>query len=546
MAEHRGLGRPVDRSDAVAAAPIVGFVVLFAVLPFVVLVGGALMTLGATGLGSVIDDPLNARALTNSLEQGALSAVAAVALGYPVGVLVGRYRWRGRELVRSLLIVPFLLPSVVVAIGIADLFGPAGLAQGPLGSLGVLGHGLPAIVVANVVFNAPIVGLLTAVGVESASPEAERQIQTLGAGPLACYRAVWGPASWTGAAAGAVLTFAFSALAFAAPLLLCGPKCYTLEARVWSLSQVLLLPAAAAVVAGLMTVLLFPLAFGYHGLLQRLRTSRSGAPSPDRPFPWRSPAAIGLLAPALLLGGLELATMGTVLSASGLLSADPSRPLAILGGASTTSTLGISLPTALANTVLFAGLAAGIALVLGIAAGKAARSGSARRRAALSVVVFLPLLVSPVSLAFSLASFWRPWLGGEGQVWLLIVISQATVALPFGLQALLVGLSRIPAAAAEGLNSLGAGRWTAYLDAELPGARGALYTMGLFAFAVGLGEFTATYFLATPTFTTLPLALYHLESSRHVAQAAGLAGLLVVLSVGLFIALGWGGRRVEL
>ncbi|MCI4322349.1 MAG: iron ABC transporter permease, partial [Thermoplasmata archaeon] len=68
----------------------------------------------------------------------------------------------------------------------------------------------------------------------------------------------------------------------------------------------------------------------------------------------------------------------------------------------------------------------------------------------------------------------------------------------------------------------------------------------LFAFALSFGEFTATYFLATPTFNTLPVELYRLEGLRLTSFAAADAGLLVIVSLVAFLVIVRGGRRVEL
>ena len=149
-------------------------------------------------------------------------------------------------------------------------------------------------------------------------------------------------------------------------------------------------------------------------------------------------------------------------------------------------------------------------------------------------------------LSFALASFWRPILGGESMVWLLIVLSQTTLALPFALQSLVVALSRVPATFREAAQTLGSRPWPAYLDTEVPQVRGGLITAGLFAFALSLGEFTATYFLAIPRFTTLPVEIYRLQSVRLAAPADALAGLLVIVSLLTFLGITIGGRRVEL
>ncbi|HEY6238713.1 MAG TPA: ABC transporter permease subunit, partial [Thermoplasmata archaeon] len=214
-----------------------------------------------------------------------------------------------------------------------------------------------------------------------------------------------------------------------------------------------------------------------------------------------------------------------------------------LFGDGVTTSLGISTEGAMLNSLWFALAASGIAVLLGILAGYGRRRSADR---ALRVYLFVPLLVSPVVLAFSLATFWRPVLGGASQVWLLILLSQATLSLPFALQSLDVALASVPPRHRESVQSLGAAPFQAYLEAELPRVRPALVTAGLFAFALGLGEFTATYFLATPSFTTVPLELYHFASSRAPGVASALAGLLVVLALAAFLVIQRGGNRALL
>ena len=127
-----------------------------------------------------------------------------------------------------------------------------------------------------------------------------------------------------------------------------------------------------------------------------------------------------------------------------------------------------------------------------------------------------------------------------------MIVSQAVLALPFALQTLTIPLSGLSASLRESAQSLGATRFGAFLDADLPRVRDGLITAGLLAFALGLGEFTATYFLVTPRFTTLPVALYGLSETRQLPLADAAAGLLLVLSLAVFLALSLGGRRVEL
>lgn len=534
--------------DAAFLLPVLVFVALFALIPVTVLFVDSIGAAGGgPGVDGIVTASQNLRSIENSLVQGGLSAVVAVAVGYPAGVFLGRYDWPGRPVVRSFLLVPFLLPSLVVVFGVLDLFGPAGLLSTAVPPLSVFGSGLPAIVVANLLFNVPIVVLFTAAGCEGSSEELEETVAALGGSPARAYWDVWAAPTWVGAAAGGLLTFLFSALSFAPPLVLCGPGCYTVEARIWFLDTAGLEPTAAGVLsAAMVAVFLVPTA-AYLWVLGRLR--RAGRRRVARPRP------IGRASPLTI--GLAIETGGVLLAVFGLLGAVLYRALEPIGGGgpgaawsdlfspTTTQRLGISTIGAVGNTLLFAVLAAGIAMVLGIVTGYAI-ARRPHRAGALGLVLFVPWLLSPVVLAFSLADFWRPLFGGESTVWALVIVSQAALALPLALQSLEIPLAGLTAGEREVARTLGATSWGAFLDADLPRVQAGLITAGLFAFALGLGEFTATYFLVTPTFTTVPVALFDLSNTRLLPTAEALAGLLLLLSLGVFAVLVVGGRRVEL
>ncbi|HTW56239.1 MAG TPA: hypothetical protein VMG36_07380 [Thermoplasmata archaeon] len=534
--------------DLLFLAPLLLFVAAFALVPVALYFGATLAASGGlAGLHAAASDPLDQRAVANSLGQGALSAALALLLGYPVGLALGRYAWPGRSTVRALLLIPFLLPTLVVVFGVRDLFGAGGVAVGIVPSLSVFGSGIPAIVGTNLLFNTPLVALFVAAGCEVAPSELEDTVATLGGTPFRAYREAWGPPTWVGAGAGALLTFLFSALSFAPPLLLCGPRCYTVEAQIYYLAQSVS-PTAAGTLAMLMVVLFLLPTAAYLYLLARLRARPGQRSRRPPPLPWRRPlGAIVAAATALLL-----AAEAALVAAVAYRSVRP-YPNAPIGGAwgtlfssATADRLGLSVGQLLGNTFAFAAGAALLAVLLGLAAGHAV--ARRRRRATVTaLVLFVPLLLSPVVLAIALSEFWRPLLGGNANVWALVVASQAVLALPFALQSLDLPLAGVPRDAADAARTLGATGWQAYLDVDLPRVRGGVATAGLFALALGLGEFTATNFLvavARPD-TTLPVALYNLSSTRYVPLQDALAGLLLLVSLAAFVALALGGRRVE-
>jgi ABC-type Fe3+ transport system permease subunit len=99
------------------------------------------------------------------------------------------------------------------------------------------------------------------------------------------------------------------------------------------------------------------------------------------------------------------------------------------------------------------------------------------------------------------------------------------LALPFALQSLEIPLAGLSSAARDTARTLGATSMGAFLDADLPRVRDGLVTVGLFAFAFGLGEFTATNFLVPPQLTTLPVAVYALSEVRLFPVADAAAGV---------------------
>jgi thiamine transport system permease protein len=543
----RRIGFPPG-GDLLAVGPILLFVLIVTIVPVVLLIGsGTADAGGVSGVARVLADPVNLRAVENSLTEGAASAGAAVAIGYPVGVFLGRTEIPGRRFVLASLLVPFLLPTVAVAVGVVEVFGPDGIASRAIPALAALGGGFGGVVVANVLFNAPVVVLLTSVGAESASRDLEETVASLGGGPGEAYRSVWAGPSWAGALAGGLLTFLFSALAFAGPLLIGGAPWYTLEARVYTLAQTLAEAAPAAVLAGFGILLLAPVTVLYVALASRLRAGARFR-SPLRPFDPRRPAAWVLAAITAAFVGGVFAFLASIL-AHGFTPLSPGGPAAgafsELFGSRVTAVLGISTGGAIANTLLFATLASLTALLLALGA---ARFLARRPRAHRIVggLAFAPLLVSPVVLAFALAEFARPALGGASAAPLLIVLSQATLALPFALQAIGASLGSTDPRPGEAARALGAGPWQAYLDVELPMARAGIRTAGLFAFALGLGEFTATNFLSTGSSTTLSVELYRLESLRLGNLEPAVAALLVLASLGVLASVAvWGEGRAD-
>jgi len=151
-----------------AVTPAV-FVVIFAILPTVV-IARRVGSIGA--VSDILANPSVHEALWFSLWQSLLSAIVCLALSLPITWVLSRFEFRGRKLVRALVTIPFLLPTVVV--------GVAFLAMLP----DRLNYTAIAIILAHAYFNVAVIVRVVGARWESISTSLAPAAQTLGASPL--------------------------------------------------------------------------------------------------------------------------------------------------------------------------------------------------------------------------------------------------------------------------------------------------------------------------------------------------------------------------
>jgi thiamine transport system permease protein len=197
--------------------------------------------------------------------------------------------------------------------------------------------------------------------------------------------------------------------------------------------------------------------------------------------------------------------------------------------------------TALANSWRVAVDATLLAMLLGVlvavVVSRRPRARGGRHAVALLDSVFmLPLGVSAVTLGFGfLITLDRPPLDLRSSA-VLVPIAQAMVALPLVVRTLAPVLRSVEQRQRQAAASLGASPLRVLLTVDLPVVWRPLLAATGFAFAVSLGEFGATSFLARPDRPTLPVVIYQLisrpgEQNLGMALAASVVLGLVTVAV---------------
>jgi thiamine transport system permease protein len=446
------------------------------------------------------------RVLGFTLGSAAAGTVGAVLLGMPAAYVLHRTAVPLRRVLRAALLVPFVLPTVVVGVAFRQLLG----ASGPLGGLGL--DGTPtAVVLGLVFFNVAVVIRVVGTAWESLDVRAGQAAATLGAGPWTVFWTVTLPRLRPAVVSAASVVFLFCATAFGIVLTLGGARYATVETEIYLLTvQVFDLQAAAALsVLQLLVVGVLLLA------AQRVRTAGPVAREPTRlRRPGRgdaAPVAATLLVLLFVATPVAALVLGSVRVAGEWSVAN----YAALGGRGDRQALLVPVSEALLTSLRIAVDATWMAVTTGLLVAlvvtRRSRSRPERRiRGVLDGFFMLPLGVSAVTLGFGLLiALDQPPLDLRDTP-LLVPIAQALVALPLVVRTLVPVPGGIDDRQRQAAASLGAGPLRTLATVDLPVLWRPLLAGAGFAFAVSLGEFGATSFLARAEEPTLPIVIFRL------------------------------------
>lgn len=484
---------------------------VFFVLPVSGMLARGLWPDGSFDPGGVLDvlaRPRTRRVVWFTVWSASTATALAVLLGLPAAYALHRLDFPLRRVIRAALLVPFVLPTVVVGVAFRQLLGEAG----PLGFFGF--DGTPVAIIAGLVFfNVALVIRTVGTTWESLDPRPGEAAAALGASPAQVFRTVTLPALRPAIVSAASVVFLFCATAFGVVLTLGGLRYSSIETEIYLLTTNLLdLPAAAALsIVQLVAVTLLLMLAGRLRAVPDPSVSRV-APSPRRPRASDVPqlAATALLlvlvaAPivTLVLGSLRVGDVWSLGNYRALTTEGSQQALLV----PVTDALATSLRTAVDATWMSLSMGLLVAFVVT----RRSRSRAERRlRGGLDGFFMLPLGVSAVTLGFGfLITLNHPPIDLRDSP-LLVPIAQALVALPLVVRTIVPTLGGIDDRQRQAAASLGASPLRAVLAVDLPVVWKPLLAAGGFAFAVSLGEFGATSFLARDDRPTVPIVIFRL------------------------------------
>jgi thiamine transport system permease protein len=494
--------------------------------------------------------PYFGRVLWFTTWQALLSTILTLAIGLPGAHVFARYRFPGKSLLQALTTIPFVLPTLIVATAFLSLLGPNGVLNALLSR--ILGraaptidlqHTLALVILAHVFYNYSVVLRVVGSFWGSIDPHLNKAARTLGANRWKAWYLVTLAQLKPAIAAAGILVFMFCFTSFGVIMILGGPRFATLEVEIYRQAVSLLNLPAAAIIAGIQSVLTFAMMSAYTALQRRASLPvdlRRREATEQWPTGWRELgwlAANGVLIIGLLLTPL-IALVWRSLTIGGEFSWRAYQALLQDPGRSVFYTHPL---IAARNSLVFAAITVGLSLILGTLSAYLLASKISwvqRVLAWLDPLFVLPLGTSAVTLGFGyIIAFNRPpvnWITSPA----LVPIVHSLIAFPFVLRSILPALRGIRPSIREVAATLGATPLRTWWTIDLPLLARPLAVGAVFAFTISIGEFGATLLLARTEYATIPVVLYRYLSQPgliNLGQALAMSTLLMGICTASFI-----------
>lgn len=486
--------------------------------------------------------------------QATISTLLTLIVGLPGAYLIGRYKFRGKGLIRALTGVPFVMPTLVVAAGFNALLGPRGWINASLQALLQTDeipiqfmNTLAAIFIAHVFYNTTIVLRMVGDFWSNLDPRFTQAARVLGANRWQTLRKTTLPLLAPVIRTAALLIFIFDFTSFGVILVLGGPQYATLEVEIYYQTISLFnLPLAAVLSVYQLLFTLF-LTWTYTHLSARLSRpislrSKQYTQKPLQTTKRKIMAAVILISlltllvsPLIALAARSVTHLGTERTRDAMIESGFTLSFYQELSENRQESLFYAPPTtAITISITYAFITVIMALGLGMPASWAlVRTQKSRISRVLDPILMLPLGTSSVTLGLGfIVALSQPPLDLRTSP-ILVPIAHTLVAFPFVVRSLSPALRSIQPRIRQAAATMGATPLQVIRHIDIPLIGRALLVAGIFAFTISIGEFGATALISRPEYPTVPVMIYRFLSrpgALNYGQALALSTILMLVT----------------
>lgn len=483
----------------------------------------------------VLNDPLNQYFIYWTFYESIVTTVIAIILGLGASYILSHFNIPAKNLIRNLLTVPFLLPSITVLIGFILVFG-----NNIFSSNGII--------LANLFYNLPLMIRLTELGWMSINPEYEVVSKSLSMSRISYFFNVelrhLAPSILTAS----LLVFIYSFNNFAIVLVLGGIQFQSIEVRIYYNFFTLRFgeAAALAIFSLLVNIGVILTYLHFSNQYQEKVENFSYATKELQKFRRYNLKTRVLRYLAVVFFSLVIfiicvyplvGIFQEALIRNNRFTLDNFTHLFQL----VIPPYGLTINEMIYNSLFYATVTLILSLIFSLLLNfglnyKSSKSSNPMHsfQYLTNIIVILPLMVSAITLIYSIFSLYKTTILYQN-IQVIIIISDVLIAFPFANKIIATARSNIDEELIDVGKSLGLSRFRVFTKIELPLLFPSIIVAGIFSFATSIGEFASTYFIATGKTATIPLGIYSLISIlRDIPEAAALSSILILVTLFIF------------
>jgi len=509
-----------DRLLAVVCVglPLLGLI-LFFLYPMVIVFLRSVTVEGGYGLGNytqVLGSSGFWRATLHSLLMGGATTALSVFLGFVIAHGLHRCAFPGKWLIRGVIILPLLAPSLVQALGLIFLLGRNGVISRALG-VEIEIYGFTGLLIANTLYAVPQAVMIIGAALVLLDARVYEAAEVLGASPSRQFRDLTLPAARFGILNAAFVCFTITITDFGNAAVI-GGDYSVLATEIYS--QVIgQRNFNMGAVVGIM--LLLPTVISYaieRQAMKRQQTGQSAGQVLYRPSfaPLRDSIMAAL---SLLICAAIVAVIGIVVYASfvtlwpyNMSLSTKHYNITLAGGYSSLwMTIVISLMAATGGTLAL--------FLLGLGLRRMPRAVAQPIQMLAAMPAAVPGMVLGLAYILTFNSTATPLYLLYGTAALIAIINFYHYHTQ-GFLTLMTGFRQLPPALEEAAGSLGAGLRRTAIDIVAPFIAPMLLSVFFFLFMRSMVTLSAVIFLTTPKLSVAAVTIMRLDDAGLTSQAA--------------------------
>lgn len=513
-----------------------------AVLFYWPLVNVFLLAIGPDIAGMVHNEASVWPVLWFTVWQAFVSTAICLVIGIPGAYVLYRKSFRGAHLIQSIITVPFMLPSLVVAIAVTEVAAIVGGIDPVI-----------AIILANVFANYAVVVRNIGSQWQTLSKSTEEDSEVSGAGRFRTALKVSLPQLKSSIRASSAIIMLYCASSYGIVLSLGGGQVNTLETAI-SISVLERLDFAHGALLALLQIGFCLIAF---------TVSRWGGTNPlsftpsfskskrldrrDAPAAIFSFGVVGLL----VVLPIVLVISQAFVSPNGQFTLEN---FWLLNTRGSRDLLNITFFDAALNSIRNIMVSTVVSVLLGILVAFLLAEQSRRRRKnktdflgiTLDAAFLLPIGVSSVVIGVGYLITLKGELAWIGASWVLVPLVQSVFAIPLVVRIVYPSLLAVEANTREQAMTDGANGFQLFRNVDYPLLRPVMKTAVAFSALVSLGEFGVASLLTFGDQSTIPVLMYQLISrpgAHNYGMALAVASILTLLTIVIVLSLSQDGAK---